>query len=51
MACEGCRRRREWLKQWTKIAYERATGKRADSSAEQTDRSTERADDRDKPPG
>ena len=36
MACEGCRRRREWLNKWTKIAYERATGKRADSSAERT---------------
>uniref|UniRef100_UPI001F4AE784 phage head closure protein n=1 Tax=Klebsiella pneumoniae TaxID=573 RepID=UPI001F4AE784 len=34
MGCSGCAKRREWLKKWTKIAYERATGKRADSSAE-----------------
>ncbi len=51
MACEGCRRRREWLKKWSKIAYERATGKRADSSAERTNSSTARADGSDKPPG
>lgn len=51
MAYEGCRRRREWLKKWSKIAYERATGKRADSSAERTNSSTARADGSDKPPG
>ena len=28
MACSGYARRREWIKKWTKIAYERATGKR-----------------------
>ncbi len=27
MACSGCAARREWLKNWMKIAYERATGK------------------------
>ncbi|WP_313434396.1 hypothetical protein, partial [Atlantibacter hermannii] len=44
MACSGCAARREWIKNWMKIAYERATGKRAadrngspDSSDEPTD--------------
>lgn len=51
MACSGCAERREWIKKWAKIAYERATGKRADNSTARTDRSTERADGRDKPAG
>lgn len=51
MACSGCAARREWLKKWIKIAYERATGKRADNSATRTDRSTAGADGRDKPAG
>ncbi|HBY4837645.1 TPA: hypothetical protein MIV21_08540 [Klebsiella pneumoniae] len=51
MACSGCARRREWIKKWTKIAYERATGKRADRSVERADSSTERANGSDKPSG
>ncbi|MGC5620439.1 hypothetical protein [Enterococcus faecalis] len=26
MACAGCERRREWLKKWAKVAYDRARG-------------------------
>lgn len=51
MACEGCKRRREWLIKWTKIAYERATGKRADKSAAQADAGSAGANSSDKPPG
>lgn len=51
MACSGCARRREWIKKWTKIAYERATGKRVDRSVERADSSTERANGSDKPSG
>ncbi|ALD96221.1 hypothetical protein PSYRMG_01235 [Pseudomonas syringae UMAF0158] len=24
MACSGCEARREWIKKWSKVAYERA---------------------------
>lgn len=51
MACSGCAQRREWVKKWAKIAYERATGKRTDSGTAGTDRSTERTDGSDKPSG
>lgn len=51
MACSGCARRREWIKKWTRIAYERTTGKRADSRAERTDGSAKGTNDRDKPSG
>lgn len=51
MGCSGCAKRREWLKKWTKIAYERATGKRADNSTEQTNRRAERTDGSDKSSG
>lgn len=51
MACEGCRRRREWLIKWWGIAYERATGKRADSRDERANSSAERSNSSDKPPG
>lgn len=51
MSCSGCAQRREWIKKWAKIAYERATGKRTDSSAERTNHGAERADGSDKPSG
>lgn len=51
MVCERCAQHREWIKKWAKIAYERATGKRADSGAAGTSRSPERTDGSDKPSG
>lgn len=51
MTCSGCAQRREWIKKWAKIAYERATGKGTNSGAAGTNRSSERTDGSDKPPG
>lgn len=51
MACAGCERRREWLKKWMKIAYERATGKPIDRSADSGDGSQAGADRGNKPAG
>lgn len=51
MSCSGCAERREWIKKWLKIAYERATGKRTDSSITRTDDSAKGTNDCDKQSG
>lgn len=51
MACAGCERRREWLKKWMIIAYERATGKPIDRSDGCGDGSKAGADRGNKPVG
>ncbi|PMV86332.1 hypothetical protein C1X35_10395 [Pseudomonas sp. FW306-1C-G01A] len=40
MACSGCAARREWIKKWSDIAYERAAqllGKPADPGADRAE--------------
>lgn len=43
MACAGCAARREWLKKWMKIAYERATTQRSAGSDGGPDRGNDAA--------
>lgn len=51
MACSGCQARRDWIKKWTKIAYERATGKRTAESDGSSDTSNGRSDSGNKSTG
>ncbi|QBI60925.1 hypothetical protein EIZ61_05185 [Pseudomonas syringae] len=54
MACSGCEARREWVKKWSKVAYERAQqllaqpdpgrADEADRAAPADDRATDAAD-------
>ena len=48
MACEGCKRRREWLANWVKVANERLSGRKPTDANEGADSLTESTDRGDK---
>ena len=50
MACSGCQRRREWLKKWMKVAYERANRKPTNGNIS-VDGSNQPANSGNHPPG